>query len=84
MGDTIRDLARNNPARGIERHTEVSRERMLSDAEVRLFWSAFDESGMAGTALQVFLLTGQRPGEIAPMRREHYCRWMVDHARGSN
>jgi integrase len=26
---------------------------------------------MAGTALQVLLLTGQRPGEVAHMRREH-------------
>jgi integrase len=80
------ELITNNPARGIERHAAVSRERVLSDAEVRLFWQAFDESGMAGTALQVLLLTGQRPGEVAHMRREHIADgwWTMPGAANDN
>jgi len=34
-------LLANNPCRGIERHDATSRERVLSDAEVPLFWQAF-------------------------------------------
>jgi integrase len=44
---------------------------VLSDAEVPLFWQAFGDAGLPGVALQVLLLTGQRPGEVAHMRREH-------------
>ena len=41
-------------------------------ARSRVFWSAFDDAGLiAGTALKLILLTGQRPGEVAHMRREH-------------
>ena len=47
------------------------RERVLSDSEIPLFWAAFDKAGLAGTALRLILLTGQRPGEVAHMRREH-------------
>ena len=60
-----------NPCRGVERNATVSRERVLSDAEVPLFWQAFGEAGLPGIALQVLLLTGQRPGEVSRMRREH-------------
>jgi integrase len=36
------------------------------------FWAAFDDAGLiAATALKVIVLTGQRPGEVAHMRREH-------------
>jgi integrase len=61
-----------NLCKGIERHEMKSRERVLSDAEVALFWKAFDSTGLVrGSALKALLLTGQRPGEIARMRREH-------------
>ena len=65
------ELLTNNPCRGVERNETVSRERVLSDAEVPLFWQAFGEAGLPGMALQVLLLTGQRPGEVTRMRREH-------------
>ncbi len=65
------EILTNNPCRGIERHDTTSRERALSDAEVPLFWNAFANAGIPGTALQVLLLTGQRPGEVAHMRHEH-------------
>jgi integrase len=37
-----------------------------------LFWRAFDDAGLlAGTALKLILLTGQRPGEVTHMHRDH-------------
>ena len=55
----------------MERNATVSRERVLSDAEVPLFWQLFSEAGVPGMALQVLLLTGQRPGEVTHMRHDH-------------
>jgi integrase len=44
----------------------------LKDAEVAPFWNAFNSAGLVrSSALKTILLTGQRPGEIAHMRREH-------------
>jgi integrase len=60
-----------NPCVGIDRNEVKSRERVLSDNELPLFWAAFDKAGLAGAALKLVLLTGQRPGEVAHMRREH-------------
>jgi integrase len=62
------ELLSNNPCRGVERNATQSRERVLSDAEVPLFWQAFSAAGVSGAALQVLLLTGQRPGEVTRMR----------------
>jgi integrase len=62
------ELLASNPCRGVERNATVSRERVLSDAEVPLFWEAFGKADVAGAALQVLLLTGQRPGEVTRMR----------------
>jgi integrase len=61
-----------NPCLGVERNKTVSRDRTLSDAELPLFWNAFADAGATrAAALKVLLLTGQRPGEVAHMRREH-------------
>jgi integrase len=61
-----------NPCKLVARNPVKSRERVLSDSEIPKFWAAFDDAGLiAGTALKVILLTGQRPGEVAHMRREH-------------
>jgi integrase len=66
------DILLTNPCKLVARNPVKSRERVLSDSEVPKFWSAFDDAGLvAGTALKVILLTGQRPGEVAHMRREH-------------
>jgi integrase len=62
------ELLAHNPCRGVERNATTSRERVLADTEVPAFWQAFSEAGVAGTALQVLLLTGQRPGEVTHMR----------------
>jgi integrase len=62
------DLLNDNPCRGVERNATVSRERVLSDVEVPMFWEAFRKAGLPGKVLQVLLLTGQRPGEVMNMR----------------
>jgi integrase len=66
------EVVATNPCRGVDRNKTTSRERVLSDGEVLRFWSAFDDCGLVvGSALKTILLTGQRPGEVAHMRREH-------------
>jgi integrase len=66
------DILLTNPCKLVARNPVRSRERVLSDSEIPKFWSAFDDAGLiASTALKVILLTGQRPGEVAHMRREH-------------
>jgi integrase len=61
-----------NPCKLVARNETRSRERVLSDSEVPQFWAAFDDAGLvASSALKVILLSGQRPGEVAHMRREH-------------
>lgn len=61
-----------NPCQRIDVAEGTSRERVLSDSEIRLFWAAFDDAGwVQSAALKTILLTGQRPGEVSHMRREH-------------
>ena len=61
-----------NPCHGVERNPTKSRERVLSESEVPMFWNAFDSAGpMRSAALKCILLLGQRPGEVAHMRSEH-------------
>jgi integrase len=61
-----------NPCALVERNETKSRERVLSDSEIPKFWKAFDGASLvASTALKLILLTGQRPGEVRHMRREH-------------
>jgi integrase len=66
------DLLKINPCAKVERNDTKARERVLSDSEIPKFWQAFDDAGLVrSTALKMILLTGQRPGEVANMRREH-------------
>jgi integrase len=62
-----------NPCRHVERHATHSRERVLAASEVAKFWAAFSQADQAGVALKLILLTGQRPGEIIHLRRQHIC-----------
>jgi integrase len=65
------ELLTVNPVRSIERNETKARERVLAGSEIPMFWALFDKAGMAGDALKVILCTGQRPGEVRAMRREH-------------
>jgi len=66
-----------NPCLKVKRNAVTSRERILSDSELPLFWTAFSQIteirkyGEAGKVLKLILLTGQRPGEVAAMKRQH-------------
>jgi integrase len=53
---------------GIER----SRDRVLTDDELKSFWQATEELGFPfGPAFQIMALTGQRRGEVTSMRWSH-------------
>ena len=54
-----------NPCKPVDRNPTTDRERVLSDDEVALLWPKLDP------ALRLLLLTGQRPGEVAAMQRDH-------------
>src|SRR5262249_30845292 len=60
-----------NPCLKVARNVVTPRERILSDSELPLFWTAFGQAGEAGKVLKLILLTGQRPGEVSAMKREH-------------
>jgi integrase len=61
-----------NPCKLVPNNPVKSRERVLCDSELPKFWSAFGNlDPVRGAALKMILLTGQRPGEVANMRREH-------------
>ena len=64
--DIVCPRFRANPCKLVARNAVRSRERVLADSEVPLFWSAFGDVGLVvGAALKMILLTGQRPGEVA-------------------
>jgi integrase len=64
------DMLKTNPCMKVERNATASRDRILSDSEIPLFWAAFDDV-YEGALLKMILLTGQRPGEVRHMRVEH-------------
>jgi integrase len=59
-----------NPVAGLKPpHKEQSRERVLSDDEIRTLWVAAEIEGYPfGDAVKLLILTGQRRGEVAEMR----------------
>lgn len=54
-----------NPVVGVDRNPTMGRERILSDAEIKLLWPRLDP------ALKLILLSAQRPGEVASMQAAH-------------
>jgi integrase len=77
---TKQELVTVNPCRGVDGNKMQSRDRVLSDGELPRFWAAFDSAGLVrSSALKTILLTGQRPGEVSCMRREHVVDgwWMI-------
>jgi integrase len=66
-----RDVIVASPCAGVARPSkERSRDRFLSDDEIRAVWVAGDAiGGSAGGCIKMMLLTGQRRGEVAGMRR---------------
>lgn len=64
-----RDIIEANPATGVKPPVpENQRDRVLTDAEIRLFWRACDDAGQPfGPFGKLLLLTGQRRGEVGEM-----------------
>jgi integrase len=64
-----REIIASPPTDRIRRLPLRSRDRVLSEVELRLAWRAFDgEGGIFGPFYKLLLLTGQRRGEVAGMR----------------
>ncbi|MGO9268322.1 MAG: tyrosine-type recombinase/integrase [Candidatus Binataceae bacterium] len=64
-----RDIVENNPAYRVPRPgQERQRERVLSDAEIKVLWRALDaEPSKIASAFRLALLTAQRKGEVLGM-----------------
>jgi integrase len=82
------DLLKTSPLIGLGKpHPERSRERILTDDELRQVWQAADAAGYAfGDFVKAAILTGQRPGEVSGMRRDelHGDSWILPSERVKN
>lgn len=65
-----RDMLTINPAAGVKSPAvEKSRDRILSDDEIKAFWTGCDKLGWPfGPAFKLMLVTGQRRDEVAGIR----------------
>jgi integrase len=61
-------LPDGNVASNTAPRKEKSRERVLTDAEIRTVWQACDDDTDHGHILKLLLLTGQRAAEIGSLR----------------
>lgn len=63
------DHVPGDPTVGVDKTAETERQRVLSDEELRAFWSGCDELGHPfGTIFKLLALTAQRKGEIGNLR----------------
>lgn len=69
-----RGILEHSPLAGMRKKPEQARQRVLTDEEIKLLWSALALDNMAmdiyrvsKLALKMILLTGQRPGEVCGM-----------------
>ncbi len=82
-----RDILAMSPATGVKRVAkETSRERVLSDDEIRWLWQACDDLDLWGPFTKTLLLTGQRLGEVAGMREAEIAgaTWHLEAKRTKN
>ncbi len=84
-----RDVLEQSPCQGVKRPCdERSRERILSDDELRLFWKAASAMSYPfGPALQLLCLTGQRRSEVGGMTFAELAEphlWQLTAARTKN
>ena len=66
-----RDVIKASPCAGVKSPAkEQARDRVLDDDEIKALWRACAAVGpLAGPAIQLMLLTGQRCGEVVGMKR---------------
>ena len=68
---------------------ETTRERALSETEIKTFWSNLDDCKMSDQikrALKLILVTGQRPGEVIGIHRDEISGdwWEIPATRSKN
>jgi integrase len=84
------DILGENPARDIKRVSqETSRDRVLTDKELKAVWNAASEAGMIfGSITRLLILTAQRRDEVSSMRWSELDidngEWAVPAARSKN
>lgn len=64
-----------NPVARLRKRPEPTRDRVLSESEIAIFWHAIGSTGLdpaTVTALRLVLLLGCRPGEIAGARKAEF------------
>jgi integrase len=54
--------------RGMRRHTNGARTRILDDAELRMIWKQAEANGQFGAIIRLLLLTGQRREKVATIK----------------
>jgi integrase len=83
-----RSIIEVSPALHVKKPSaEASRDRVLSDAELRLIWLAAEALGYPyGPLVRLLALTGQRRSEIAGMRRDELsgALWTIPAQRTKN
>lgn len=83
-----RDIIDQSPSLDVKPvASEKSRDRFLSDSEIRCFWRACDDLGYPwGHLGKILLLTGQRLGEVAQMTDFELCdeTWHLPGVRTKN
>lgn len=83
-----RDIIESTPTQGVKPPgKEQSRDRYLSDDEIRWFWKATERQGSPfGPLFRLLLLTGQRLDEVAAMTESeiHDDLWTIPAKRAKN
>lgn len=83
-----RDVISANPLDGIKPPAaEKARDRVLTDDEIKLFWTGCDNIGQPfGPLFKLLLLTGQRRGEVGGMtdREVREALWTIPAVRTKN
>ena len=63
-----REIIMAHPMEGLERSSEQSRERVLTDAELAMVWNGAGKVPVFGDAVKLLALTGARLSEIGKLR----------------
>ncbi len=61
----------SSPAVGIKMEKQPSRDRVLSDAELKAVWIAAEQMGQFGVIVKLLILTGQRRTEIGSLKWDY-------------
>lgn len=73
-----------NPCQGVKGFKESGRDRYVSDAEFQAVWEKADQT--LRDAMDLALLTGQRPADVLKIKREHLhdgALWIVQNKTGA-